>query len=225
MDNLRLYGAEFLGTLLLVFTGVGAAVAGLSTGGVVVVAFAFGLALLALTYVLGPVSGAHLNPAVTLGSLLTGRIAFPDAIGYWLAQAAGAVVAAFVLFGVTRWGGVTDQTSVLGSNGYGPHINVGGAIVLETVLTFLLVLVALTATARAGRPGPTAVVIGLTLGVCNLVAVPLDGASINPARSLGPALFQGGAALTQLWVFVMFPLLGGLFAALVAPLLVERPPR
>jgi aquaporin Z len=220
--NVPRYVAEFLGTILLVFFGVGTAIAGLGGGGPVLVALAFGLGLTVLAYTFGPVSGCHVNPAVTLGSLLAGRIAVTDAVGYWIAQVAGTIAASTVLWGLTRWGGVADQTGSLGANGYGAHINLGGTAVLETALTFLLVLVVLVVTNRPEQSGTAAVAIGLALAVTNFVGIPLDGASVNPARSLGPALFEGGRALSQLWVFLVFPLVGGLLAALAAPLLTAR---
>ena len=192
MDRAKRYGAEFLGTLLLVFFGVGSAIAGRVEGGVVVVALAFGLILLALAYALGPVSGCHVNPAVTLGALLTGRIDLANAVAYWLVQFAAATVAAFGLYGLTRWGGVTDQTGALGTNSYGPHINLGGTMVLETVLTFLLVLVVLVVTSRTENAGFAGLAIGIALAACHLVGIPLDGTSVNPARSFGPAVFEGG---------------------------------
>jgi aquaporin Z len=219
MADMRRYVAEFLGTLLLVFFGVGSAVFARTEGGVIVVGLCFGLVLLALSYALTPVSGCHVNPAVTLGSVLSGITPLARAVGYWIAQLAGAVAGAFILYALVKWGHVRDQTGSLGSNGYGPHINAGGAMVLETVLTFLLVLVVLVVTSRTEQAGVAGVAIGLTLGLCNLVGIPLDGASVNPARSFGPALFQGGSALSQLWVFLIFPLVGGVLAAMVAPLL------
>src|SRR5690606_14529604 len=115
-------------------------------GGVVVVALAFGFVLLALAYALGPVSGCHVNPAVTLGALVAGRIGVRDAVAYWIVQLAGATLGAFLLWVLARWGDVVDQTGALGTNGYGEHINLGGAMLLETVLTFLFVFVVLVVT-------------------------------------------------------------------------------
>lgn len=218
MDNRKRYAAEFAGTFLLVFLGVGSAIAARVEGGVVVVALAFGLTLLVLMYVLGPVSGCHVNPAVTLGALVSGKIGSVAAIRYWVAQVAGAVVASFLLLAMVQWGGVEDQTGVLGTNGYGDTIDVGGAILLETVLTFFLVLVFLVVTSRAEYAGFTGVAVGAAFAACQLLAVALDGASVNPARSIGPAVFEGGTALAQVWLFVLFPLLGGLLAALALPL-------
>ena len=210
------YGVELLGTFLLVFIGVGSAIAGRTEGGVTAVALTFGFVLVALAYTFGPVSGCHVNPAVTLGMLLSGRLSVIEAVGYWIAQLVGATVAALALWGLTRWGGVTDQTGALGTNGYGAHINLGGTIVLEIVVTFVLVLVVLVVSERAEKAAPVA--IGLALLVGNLIAIPLDGASINPARSFGPALFEGGSALSQLWVFILAPLAGGALAAVVGSL-------
>jgi aquaporin Z len=213
--------AEFLGTLLLVFFGVGSAIAALVEGGVVVVALSFGFVLLVLVYTFGPVSGSHFNPAVTLGVMLSGRITLPDAVAYWVAQFLGSTVAAFILWGLVRWGGVVDQTGSLGTNGYGRNINLGGTMVLETILTFLFVLVVLVITSRAEYAGFAGLVIGVALAVVLLVGLTLDGASINPARSFGPALFSGTRALYQLWVFILFPLFGGLLAALVTPFILS----
>jgi aquaporin Z len=216
--------AEFLGTALLVFAGVGSAIFAINTGGVVVVGLSFGLVMLVLAYALAPVSGAHLNPAVTLGALLSRTISVVGAIGYWIAQVLGGILGAFVLYALVRWGGVADETGALGSNGYGRSINAGGAMVLEFVLTFLFVLVVLLVYTRTEQASIRGVAIGLALGLANLVAVPLDGASINPARSIGPALFEGGTSLSQLWLFIVFPLLGGIAAALVAQVF-RRAPR
>ncbi|MEU8300939.1 aquaporin [Micromonospora sp. NPDC048909] len=221
MKEMHRYFAEFIGTLLLVFFGVGSAIAARIEGGVVVVALAFGFVMLALVYTIGPLSGSHVNPAVTLGVLLSGKISLIGAVAYWIAQFVGATVAAFILWALTRWGDVADQTGALGANGYGAHINRGGAAVLEIVLTFLFVLVVLVAGARAGHAAISGVAIGLALAVTQLVGVTLDGASVNPARSFGPALFEGGVALRQLWVFIVFPLLGGALAALAAPLIIR----
>ncbi|MCI4064560.1 aquaporin [Micromonospora sp. R77] len=225
MDDARRYLAEFLGTLLLVFFGVGSVIAARVQGGVVVVALAFGFVMLALVYAIGPLSGSHVNPAVTLGVLLSGKISLLGAVAYWVVQFLGATVAAFILWGLTRWGDVVDQSGALGTNGYGAHINAGGAAVLETVLTFLFVLVVLVVTSRAEYAAFAGVPIGLANAAAHLVGVTLDGTSINPARSFGPAVFEGGTALRQLWVFIVFPLLGGALAALVAPLVTSRNPR
>jgi aquaporin Z len=217
---LRQLLAEFVGTALLVLVGVGSAVAGIKTGGPVVVALAFGLVLLALAYALGPVSGCHVNPAVTLGVLLSRGISLTEAIGYWIAQFAGGVAgAALLALLASGFGGVTDQTGNLGANDYGATISAGGAFVLEALLTFVFVTVILLVTGRAAAPGFAGLAIGLTLAAVHMVAIPLTGTSVNPARSLGPALFAGGEPLRHVWLFILAPLVGAVVAALVAPLI------
>jgi aquaporin Z len=216
--------AEFLGTAILVFFAVGAAVFGIDGIGALGVAIAFGLTLLALAYAIGPVSGCHVNPAVTLGVLMRKGMTQQEAIYYWVAQFAGALVgAAGLKLMVSGFGDVTDQTGSLGTNDWGTHINAGGAFVLEILLTFLLVLVVLLVTGRAAAPGFAGLAIGLVLTVTNLTAIPLDGASVNPARSFGPAIFDGTHAIEHVWLFIVAPLIGGAVAAIVAPLLETVP--
>jgi aquaporin Z len=222
-DALRKYAAELVGTFILVFFAVGAAVFGIETMGPLGVALAFGLVLLALAYAIGPVSGCHVNPAVTLGVLLRGGITLTEAAGYWVAQFAGGIAGAALIQLMLSVGDVTDQTGAKGTNNWGDAINAGGTFILEIVLTFLLVLVVLLVTGRAAAPGFAGLAIGLTLTVVHLVGIPLDGTSVNPARSLGPALFEGGDALSHVWVFLVAPLVGGVVAALAAPWLAPRP--
>lgn len=212
--------AEFLGTFVLVFFAVGSAVFGLDLVGALGVALAFGLTLLVLAYALGPVSGCHVNPAVTLGVLLRRGISAGEAAVYWIVQVAGAVAAAGLLKLMTSdFGKVADQTDALGSNSWGERVGVGGAFLFEVLGTFLLVLVVILVTGRAATPGFAGLAIGLVLAVIHLVGIPLDGTSVNPARSLGPALFAGADALSQLWLFLVAPLLGAALAAAVAPVL------
>jgi aquaporin Z len=219
--------AEFLGTALLVFFGVGVAtlsfgfkVAGASvSAGVVATALSFGLVLMALAYALGPISGCHVNPAVTIGFLFSRRLSLAEAIGYWVAQLLGGIAGAAVLYGVVHTSSSYTSSMGLGTDGYGSHsiagIDAGGAFTVEGILTFLFVFVILAVTRTgAGTAAVAGVVIGLTLMVVHLIGIPLDGTSVNPARSLGPALFVGGDALRQLWVFIVAPLLGGSLAAL-----------
>jgi aquaporin Z len=214
----KTFAAEAVGTFVLVFFAVGSAVFGLGAIGPVGVALAFGLVLLALVYAIGPVSGCHVNPAVTLGVLLARRISVRDAGGYVVAQLVGAIVAGALLKAMVEWGGVTDQTGGLGTNSWGKTINGGGAFVVEALLTALLVLVVLLVTGRATSPGFAGLAIGLTLTVIHLVGIPLTGTSVNPARSVGPALFAGSEALKHLWLFVVAPLVGSGIAAGVWPL-------
>jgi aquaporin Z len=219
-DLLRKTIAEFAGTAILVIFAVGAAVFGIDKIGAVGVALAFGLTLLALAYSIGPVSGCHINPAVTLGALVSHRIDVRTAVAYWIAQIVGGIGGAALLKLMTSsFGKVKDQTGALGTNDWGPSISEGGAFLLEVILTFLLVVVVLLVTSRTGSTEFAGLAIGLVLTVIHLVGIPLDGTSVNPARSLGPALFYGGTPLNHVWLFIVAPLVGGLVAALVAPLL------
>lgn len=214
----RKFGAELVGTFVLVFFAVGSAVAGLDRIGPLGVALAFGFTLLALAYAIGPVSGCHVNPAVTLGVLLAGRIPAREAAGYVVAQLAGGILGGAALKALVSWGGIEDRTSGLGANGWSAPVNAGGAFAIEALLTALLVLVVLLVTGDAAEPGVAGLAIGLTLAVIHLVGIPLTGTSVNPARSIGPALFAGSDALAQLWLFVAAPLVGAALAALVLPL-------
>jgi aquaporin Z len=220
--------AELLGTAVLVFFGVGTAtlsfgfkIAGASTSaGVIATALAFGLVLMALVYAIGPISGCHVNPAVTIGFLFTRRISLVDAIGYWIAQVVGGIAGAAALYGIFHWvPSYSKTTQGLGTDGYGSHSIIGlngdGAFVVEVILTFIFVFTILAVTRRASNAMVAGLVIGLSLVLVHIIGIPLDGTSVNPARSLGPALMVRGAALSQLWVFIVAPLLGGIIAALV----------
>ncbi|HEY0638908.1 MAG TPA: aquaporin [Pseudonocardiaceae bacterium] len=204
--------AELVGTFCLVFFGAGSAVFGFDVLGPVGVAFAFGLVLLALAYAIGPVSGCHVNPAVTLGVLIARRIGPAEAGAYVVAQLVGGALAGLLLR-LMVGGVVTDRTGGLGTNSYGETISGGGAFVLEIVLTFLLVLVVLLVTGPGAEPAFGGLAIGLSLVVIHLVGIPLDGTSVNPARSLGPALFAGGDAMSQVWLFLLAPLVGAVAAS------------
>ena len=215
--------AEFVGTFLLVFLAVGAAVFGIAAkvgvagggpgNGVVGVALAFGLVLLGIAYAFGPISGAHVNPAVTLGMALSRRMSAKDALAYWVAQFLGAILAGAVLKLFVSSFGVTDYTGSLGTNSYdNGNINMAGAFLLEVLLTGAFVLVILLVTERVAAPGFAGIAIGLTLTLVHLVGIPLDGTSVNPARSFGPALFAGGEALGQVWLFILAPLVGAVIA-------------
>ncbi|MFF3262358.1 MIP family channel protein [Streptomyces sp. NPDC002932] len=214
----RMAASEFLGTLLLVFFAVGSAVLGVQYIGTVGIALAFGFVLLALAYALGPISGCHLNPAVTLGMLTARRIDVRTAVTYWIAQFLGGIAGAALLFLLAKQVPGLKTSGKFGSNGYGDrsdvHINMGGAFLAEVVLTFLLVFVVLAVTHKLAVLGFDGLPIGLSLAVIHLVGIPLTGTSVNPARSLGPAIFAGGAALSQLWLFLVAPLVGGVIAAL-----------
>lgn len=205
--------AELVGTFVLVFFAVGAAVFGVDRIQATGVALAFGFVLLALVYALAPISGCHVNPAVTLGVLITRGISGRDAGLYVLVQIVGATLGAAGITLLTVVGGVVDQTGNLGTNSWGQFITGPGALLLEVVLTFLLVFVVLLVTSPDAERGTAGLAIGVTLTVVHLVGVPLDATSVNPARSIGPALFEGGSALTQLWLFVVAPLVGAAIAA------------
>lgn len=218
--------AEFVGTFLLVFLAVGAAVFGIAAvvgiegggpgSGVVGVALAFGLVLLGIAYAFGPVSGAHVNPAVTLAMLVGRRMPTSEAIGFWVVQFLGAIAAGGVLKLFVSSFGVTDYTGALGTNSYdNGAINMAGAFVLEALLTAAFVLVILLVTEKIAAPGFAGIAIGLTLTLVHLVGIPLTGTSVNPARSFGPALFEGGVAMQQVWLFIVAPLVGALIAVLV----------
>jgi aquaporin Z len=224
----RRFMVEALGTGILVFFGVGVATLmfgfhfdGSSTAaGVVATALAFGLVLLALVYTLGPISGSHLNPAVTLGALMSGRIKPVEAAGYWIAQFAGGIVGALLLWAVFGRSPLYSRSATgLGTNGWGSaslvHIGWGGAFLAEVILTAIFVYVILTVTDKTANPVIAGLVIGLTLTVIHLVGIPIDGTSVNPARSLGPALITGGTALSQVWLFIVAPLAGAVIAAVL----------
>lgn len=209
--------AEFLGTLLLVFFAVGSVVLGAPYLGVTGIALTFGFVLLALAYSLGAISGCHINPAVTLGFLAARRIGVRTAVSYWVMQFLGGIAGAALLYLLAKQVPGLTTHDKFGSNGWGDRsvvgINMGGAFLTEVVLTFLLVYVVLAVTHRLAVVGFDGLPIGLALAVIHLVGVPLTGTSVNPARSLGPALFAGGDALSQLWLFIVAPLIGGLIAA------------
>lgn len=203
--------AEAVGTFILVFFAVGAAISGINQFGPLGVAVAFGFVLLALAYAIGPISGCHVNPAVTLGVFLNKGITAAEAGAYVVAQVVGAIIAGGVLKFLVSSGGVTDQTGGLGTNAYGKTINGAGAFVLEALLTALLVFVVLRVTSAEATPGFAGLAIGLVLTVIHLVGIPLTGTSVNPARSIGPALFHT-EALSQLWLFILAPLVGAVIA-------------
>ena len=234
---IRKFAAELLGTAVLVYFAVGAATLSFGFGtigssfaaGVVVTALAFGLVLLSLAYVLGPISGCHVNPAVTLGAWLSGRIPAVEAVGYWVAQFVGGILGALLLWGTFSCSPLYSRSKTgLGTNGYGAashiQINVGGAFLTEVILTALFVFAVLGATSRIANAATAGIVIGFSLTVVHLIGIPITGTSVNPARSLGPALVVGGTALSQVWLFIIAPLVGGAVAALLHRALYPEPP-
>ncbi len=235
MPDFRKLVAEFVGTAVLVVIAVGVATEsfgfklhGLSiSAGVAATALAFGLVLVALVYAIGPISGCHINPAVTLGFISAGRMKLVEGISYMVAQVAGGIAGAYLLY----WMFTTVPTyrkgiQGLGTDGYGAqsllHISQGGAFLVEVVLTAVFVLVVLFATHRAAIQGAAGVAIGFALVIVHLIGIPLTGTSVNPARSLGPAVVVGGTALSQVWVFIVAPLVGGIIAALIHMVIADR---
>ena len=220
--------AEFLGTFLLVFGGCGSAVLAAAFPevgiGLMGVSFAFGLTVLTMAYAVGRVSGGHFNPAVTVGLLTSRRIPAADLVPYIVAQVAGAIAAAAVLLVIASGkSGYSLAVNGLAANGYGEHSPGGYSLlagfVVETVLTFFFLLIILGSTEKRAPQGFGPLAIGLALTLIHLISIPVTNTSVNPARSLGPAVFVGGWALTQLWLFWVAPLLGAVLAGLLYPLL------
>ena len=223
---MRRHVAELLGTFILVFGGCGSAVFSAAFPGVGIgllgVSLAFGFTVLGCAYALGPVSGCHLNPAVTLGLCAGNRFAWKDAPGYILAQVVGATVAAGALVALLkgRPEGYDPSVGGLAANGFGDHspghYGVSSALLGEILLTFIFLSVILGATSKRGAVGFAGIPIGLTLTLVHLIGIPITNLSVNPARSTGPALFVGGWALEQLWLFWLAPIVGALAAGFLA---------
>ena len=217
---MKKYVAEFIGTFVLTLFGCGsAALSGGVDGvlGVLGISMAFGLSIVAMAYSIGNVSGCHINPAVSLAMLISKKLSGKDFVGYVVAQCLGAIVAAAILKFI---GSVCDPVITgLGTNGYGSSsyvgLSMGGAIVVEIILTFVFLLAILGVTSTEKFSNVAGLVIGLTLAFVHIIGIPLTGTSVNPARSLGPALLAGGDALSQVWVFIAAPLVGAALAAIV----------
>ncbi len=227
----RALAAEFIGTAILVFFAVGTAIFADTNAGVVGIALGFGVTLLALVYAIGAVSGCHVNPAVTLGMVLAGRMKPIVGALYAIMQFAGGIFGALLLYWVShsvraRAGGPFSRNS-FGSNGYGSNsdlgISSGGAFLVEIILTTLLVLVVLSVTSGPGVKGLEGVAIGFALTAIHLVGIPLTGTSVNPARSLGPAIFADNNALSQVWLFIVAPLVGSIVAVVLHWIIRGRP--
>ena len=217
---MKKYLAEMVGTMVLVLMGCGSAVfaggmagacgAGVGTLGV---ALAFGLAVVAMAYCIGEISGCHINPAITFGAWLSGRIGGKDAAMYAVFQVIGAVIGSAVIWVLTSTGGNEAGATMTGANSFGAG-EMWQAFIAEAVFTFIFVLVVLGATDEKKGAGKFAgLAIGLTLVLVHIVCIPITGTSVNPARSIGPALFAGGEALQQLWLFIVAPLVGAAMSA------------
>jgi aquaporin Z len=222
--------AEFLGTLWLVFGGCGSAVLAAAFPqvgiGLLGVAFAFGLSVLTMAYAVGHISGAHFNPAVTVGCFAAGRIPAKDILPYVIAQLAGAVVGAGILFVIASGKAGFTVSAGFASNGYADHSPGGytlmAALVTEVVMTFFFLIVILGATDARAPQGLAPIAIGLALTLIHLVSIPVTNTSVNPARSTGPALFVGGWAVKQLWLFWLAPLVGALLAGVAHRVLMSE---
>lgn len=223
---MKKYLAEMIGTFSLVLFGCGAAVIagntqiGPSGIGLLGISIAFGFAVVAMAYAIGGISGCHINPAVTIGVLVAGRMTSKDAVGYIVAQLIGATIGSGVLYlivsGSSTW--VMPEWG-LGANGWGDgylgNYNITSAFIAETVFTCIFLFVILAVTSKYGNSNMAGLAIGVTLMLIHLVVIPVTGTSVNPARSFGPAVFSGGMALSQLWLFFVAPILGAILAALL----------
>ena len=217
MEDLRKYVAECIGTFTLVLIGCGTAMlTGCDKwGGYLTTAFAFGLVIVGMAYCVGNISGCHIDPAVSLACLISGRMNAKDFGLYFVSQTIGAILGAAVLKAIFGMGGITDATGGLGSNGLGGvNGNIGAGLIVEVILTFIFILVILGVTDGDYKHGSFGgVVIGFSLVMVHILGIGLTGTSVNPARSIGPALFAGGAALSSLWVFIVGPFIGAALAA------------
>jgi len=228
LNGMKKYVAELIGTFSLVLIGCGSAViagrailnGSLDGLGLIGISFAFGLTLLVMVYAIGGISGCHINPAVTIAMLVAGKIKAKDSVAYIVAQCCGAIIAAGVLFVIAS--GQADYTIAvngLGQNGYGIASPAGytliACLVAEIVLTAIFLFVIFGSTSKDAPKGFAGISIGFTLVLVHLIGIPITGTSVNPARSLGPALFVGGEAVNQLWLFWLAPIIGGIIAAVI----------
>ena len=218
---MKKYLAELVGTFILVLFGCGTAVVAGDKVGILGIAFAFGLALIGAAYGIGPISGCHINPAVSLGVWAAGRLSLKDLFGYWVGQFIGGILAAGVLSVIVSGvaGGYNIAASGLGQDGWGPGYqggyNITSAIVFEFVATLIFVIVVLGSTQKSAPAGFAGLAIGITLVVIHIFGIHITGVSVNPARSFGPAILVGGQALAQVWLFLLVPSVGGLTAGLL----------
>ncbi len=225
MGSMKKYIAEFIGTMVLVILGCGTAMLvgcdSVNGGGYILTAFAFGLVIVGMAYCVGNISGCHINPAVSLGVLISGGMSVSDFIGYVISQCLGALAGAGVLATIFGLGNVTDMTGGFGSNGLaGVNDSAVAGLLVEVVLTFIFVMTILGVTSKKANHGSFAgVVIGFTLTLVHILGIGLTGTSVNPARSIGPAIVAAltgnTAPIACVWVFIVGPLVGAALAALV----------
>lgn len=216
MKNINKYVAELIGTMVLVFMGCGSAVLlGCNVpGGHLAVALAFGLSIVSMAYVIGNISGCHVNPAVSLAMLINKKMSVNEFFGYVISQIIGAIIGAFLLKLIVSFG-VTDLTGTLGSNGIVNAGGVVGSMIIEIILTFIFIFTILGVTSDEKKSSVAGIVIGLTLAFVHIVGIPLTGTSVNPARSIAPALLVGGESLSVVWIFILAPLVGAVIASYV----------
>lgn len=217
---MKIFIAELIGTFTLVLLGCGSAVLAGGEVGQLGIAFAFGLAIVAMAYGIGPISGCHVNPAVSFGAFVAGRLPLNSMLQYWAAQFIGALLGAGVLYLIaTGKTGYDLAANGLGQNGWGAgylgEYNLASALVFEIVATFLFLVVILGSTQKSAPGMLAGLAIGLTLTVIHIVGIQVTGVSVNPARSFGPALIVGGTAISQLWLFLIAPLIGAALAGLL----------
>ena len=217
---MKKYFAELIGTAALVLVGCGSAVIAGSHISYTGIAFAFGLTVLVMVYAIGPISGCHINPAITVAMWVANKIKGKDAIFYIIAQCVGAIIGAGLLWAIARGlPGYTLAANGLGQNGYDANSPAGYSLlscfIFEIVFTALFLFVIFGATHKDAPKGFAGIAIGFTLVLIHLVGIPVDGTSVNPARSLGPAVFVGGAAISQVWLFIVAPIVGGVIAAII----------
>ncbi|MBK7159570.1 MAG: aquaporin Z [Ignavibacteria bacterium] len=220
MNSSTKYAAEFLGTLVLVLIGCGSAVIAGTEISFTGISFAFGLAVLTMVYAIGNISGCHINPAITIAMLTAGKISGKESAGYIVSQCLGAIAGAGILLVIAKGiPGYSLETNGLGQNGFGEFspmkYSMEAGFIAEVVLTFIFLLVIFGSTSEDAPKGFAGIAIGLSLVMIHLVSIPITGTSVNPARSLGPALFVGANAIGQLWMFWVAPIIGGVLAALV----------
>ena len=216
---MKKYLCEAIGTAVLVLFGCGSAAVAGGILGTLGIALAFGLSIVAMAYVIGNVSGCHINPAVSLAMLISKKMSVKDFIGYVVSQVLGAFAGAGLLYYmISSSSALTVATAGLGANGFGDASSVGlsmvGAIIVEVILTFVFIYTILGVTSDDSKSSIAGVVIGLTLTFVHIMGIPLTGTSVNPARSLAPAVLLGGQALSQVWVFIVAPFVGSALAAL-----------
>ena len=230
-NNYNKYVAEFLGTLVLVLMGCGSAVIAGGNGttgvGLLGISFAFGLSVIAMAYAIGHISGCHINPAITIGMVVLGRMKASESIGYIISQIVGALAGAGILLLIAEGKPDFDIVATgLGQNGYASaspqNYSLASGFISEVVFTtiFLLVIFGSTSTKNI-HGGFAGLAIGLSLVLIHIVGIPVTGVSVNPARSIGPAIIVGGTAITQLWLFIVAPILGSIIAALIWRFFVE----